>query len=209
VTQTIFIYVPGIRTRPGEAYNWSGRAVTWTNLNTPHKAEKVEYFTLAITRPFGQADRAHKLQRTLRFYSGWNIHLVGHSNGCDVIIDALRSLHQDGSGGLRLASLHLISAACDNDFRRNGLNVWADRIDRIVVYIARRDRAMVLAGTVIGSLLGYGTLGRTGPVNVKKNHPVEMVYRNFGHSDWFATDRFDAMMDALTDEVPMVGTLPA
>lgn len=196
MSKTIFIYVPGIHTTPGAAYNWCGRAVTWTQLRTPYKAEKVEYLTTALTRPFRQRGRAHKLQRTLRFYHSWDIHLVGHSNGCDVIVDALRSLQADGGDFLRIKALHLISAACDRDFKRNGLNLWFDRIDRLAVYVARRDRALDKADTWLGRLLGYGTLGKHGPTNAKM--PVEMVYRSFGHSDWFAPDRFDIMMRALT-----------
>lgn len=195
---TIFIFVPGILSVPGSAYNWVGRATTWTNTETPHKAEKVEYFSGAILRPIRQSGRVHKLQRMLRFCHNMHIHLVGHSNGCAVIVDALKLLHRDGGKFLRFQSLHLVSAACERDFKINGLNLWADRIDRTVCYIARMDKALYAADTRLGRWLGYGTLGKYGPVNAA--NPVEMIYRNHGHSDWWAPDRFDKMMRSLTDD---------
>ena len=199
MSRTVFIYIPGILTRPGGAYNWCGRAVTWTHINHENlQAEKVEYYSRALTRPFGQQGRAHKLQRVLQFYGSksYDIHLVGHSNGCDVILDALRSMKDDGSVALNIKSLHLVSAACDRDFIRNGLNLWIDKIDRIVVYIAKRDRALTAANTFFGRMLGYGTLGKHGAINEKK--PVNHVFRAFGHSDWWNRNRFDETMQMIT-----------
>jgi len=199
MSKTVYIYIPGILSRPGAAYNWCGRAVTWTHINHPNvQAEKVEYFTRALTRPFGQKARAHKLQRVMQFYSAYDydIHLVGHSNGCDVIVDALRAMMDDGAVTPNIRSMHLVSAACERDFDRNGLNLWIDKIGRIVIYIAEHDRALTAAGTYIGRLLGYGTLGKHGAVNNQK--PVDYVRRDIGHLDWWKRNRFDATMRLIT-----------
>ena len=62
----VYIFVNGIRTRPGASENWTGRAVTWSHTHSDVFAEKIEYFTLAITRPFGQKKRFLNEIRTLR-----------------------------------------------------------------------------------------------------------------------------------------------
>lgn len=198
MNKTVYIFVPGILTVPGSAYNWCGRAVTWTHLHTQHKAEKVEYFTGPLSRPFGQSRRAHKLQRTLLFYNSWDIHVVAHSNGCDVVLDSLRSLHRDGGDFIRIKSLHFISAACCRDFKKNGLNLWRDKVGRTVIYIATKDRPLKVADTFFGRLFGYGTLGRHGSIN--EAAPVETVFRTWGHSDWFAPIRLENTMRMITSD---------
>jgi hypothetical protein len=184
----VVIYVNGILTIPGNGRNWTGRAVTYTHLHADDLyAEKLEYFVGVLGRSLGQAGRAAKLATMLRYYEGWEITLVGHSNGCDVILDALRSM-----GWPEIHALHLISGACDPDFDKNGLNASGRRIGRICVYIAGADWALSLASTWAGKLLGYGDLGRRGPVNARRL--VEVVREPFGHSDWFADERLDETM---------------
>lgn len=195
----VFIYVCGILTFPGVARNWTGRAVTWTHLHTPSKAEKIEYFVGPISRVLGQGFRAGKLLSTLEFYTGWQIHLIGHSNGCDVILDALAAAENRGGGFPRIHSLHLISAACSADFEHVRLNEFvADRkIRHLHVWIAGKDNALALADTFTGRALGYGALGRSGPLNNRV--PFEQIHRPaFGHSDWFSEENFDATMQILT-----------
>lgn len=204
MTKRVSIFVCGILTFPGASRNWTGRAVTWTHRHTDQRAEKIEYFVGPISRAFGQRHRAHKLARTLEFYEGWDINLVGHSNGCDVILDTLREMPW-----MPIRSLHLISAACSADSRANGLDeLLSGRavpfsrpsepiVQRATVYIAGRDRALLLAGTITGKALGYGTLGRTGPVIWM--HPVHVVKEPaYGHSDWFTPDNFDSTMKNVT-----------
>ncbi|MEN8134312.1 MAG: alpha/beta hydrolase [Thermodesulfobacteriota bacterium] len=190
--KTVCIFVNGILTLPGESDNWNGKAVTWTHLNTPFRAEKVEYLVGPISRVLGQKKRARKLIKTLRFYQGWRIILVGHSNGCDVILDALRKMDWP-----RIERLHLLSGACEADFDKNGLNEAGTRIGSICVYVAKRDRALRLADTITGRLLGYGALGKSGPINPAL--PVETVAEpKFRHSDWFKAEHFKTTMQKLT-----------
>jgi len=191
----IHIFVNGILTRPGDADNWTGKAVTWTHLHTPHRAEKVEYFSGLITRTLLQGRRARKLAKTLRYYlaADFEIHLAGHSNGCDVILDALRLLEWP-----RIASLNLISAASAADCRKNGLNDTADSVGVVTVWIGEKDWALSLASTKTGWLLGFGTLGLTGPKNTTR--PIRVIREPIGHGDWFDAARFDLTLERLTLE---------
>lgn len=189
MAEKIFVFINGILTWPGASENWTGRAVTWTHIHSPFKAEKVEYFVGPISRAFGQRERARKLLLTLSFYEGWDIVLVGHSNGCDVIRDALEKAEWRPS----LSHLHLISAACDADFERNGFNHLRCPV---TVWRASRDWVLRLAGNpFLGRLLGYGTLGLTGPL--KARIPVESINRDFGHSGWFTDSETDTTMQLL------------
>lgn len=201
----IHIFVNGILTFPGLAANWNRRAVTWTHLHTPHRAESLEYLVTALTRWMGDTYRAKKLARKLEFYLGapdpatgkpFELVLVGHSNGCDVILDALKLL-----GWPRLEEVHLISAACDANFERNGLNraLGGEAIGRLHLYQAGRDTALKLAKSLPGRLLGYGALGAEGPCEVDCRHAIwtrieEVVEPEFGHSDWFAPAHFERTM---------------
>jgi len=194
----IFLYVNGILTWPGESKNWTGRAVTWSHIHSAFKAEKVEYYVGPISRVFGQQKRARKLRRTLEFYNGWDVTLVGHSNGCDVIRDTLEDM-----GWPLLAHLHLISAACDADFENNGFNHLKCPV---TVWRALKDQALRLVGNPLGRLLGYGVLGLSGPLNAKI--PVELVDRDFGHSDWFSDSETDPTMTKIVVPCALSRSLP-
>lgn len=189
----IRLYVPGILTLPGAADNWTGRGVTWTHLHTPDRAEKVEYFSGLLTRTLLQCPRAAKLALTLSFYQAYDfdIHLATHSNGADVALDALRLLKWP-----RIASLNLLSPACSADCNKNGLNDASDSIDRVTVWIGDKDWPLALAGTKTGWLLGFGNLGAVGPKNAARDIAVRRA--PVGHGGWFADDRFNETMLALT-----------
>jgi len=192
----IHIFVNGILTRPGESDNWTGKAVTWTHLWTERRAEKIEYFSGLFTRTLLEGVRARKVAKTLSYYlaAGFEIHLAGHSNGCDVILDALRMLNWP-----RIETLNLISAACSADCNRNGINEAADSIGRLTVWIGEKDLALGLAGTKTGWLLGFGNLGLVGPKNTTR--PIEVIREACGHGDWFNDARFDLTMGRLTSPV--------
>ena len=189
----VFLFVNGILTRPGVSANWTARAVTWTQVNTPHKAEKIEYFTTVLQRPLKNRSRAERLAHTLDFYlkAGYEVTIAAHSNGADVALDALKS-----RAWPKIKALHLISAANEADFNKNGLNQSLDRIADLHVWIAEKDWALALAATPFGKLLGYGTLGRRGPVNAKR--PVNVRRAAFGHGDWFAEDQLDHTLQFIT-----------
>lgn len=187
----IVIFVNGILTRPGSAKNWTGKGVTWFHTKRMVFAEKVEYISGALfSRSWGQKRRAEKLRKTLEYYKGWDIHLVGHSNGSDVIFDCLKNMDWP-----EIKSITLFSPACSADFEKLGLNdpKAIRNIGKINVYIAGKDWALVLASSFVGKFFGYGSLGKEGPKNNSKKAYVAK-FMNYGHSTWFEKEKFDHTM---------------
>lgn len=199
----IFICVNGIENRPADARNWNGRAVTWIHIHTDVCAEKFEYFCSALGRGWGQKKRAEHLASMIRYYinDGWEVVLIGHSNGCDVILESLGLL-----GWPRIEVLNLVSAACERDFNINGLNdaLNRNRIGTVNVYCGGKDRALGLVARLwLARRLGYGDLGLGGPVNddkalVAAKRINTTVWPDLDHSDCWKDYLFDATMTALT-----------
>ena len=198
---TIYVFVNGIMTFPGQSKNWTGRAVTWTQVTTQAKADKVEYWAGYLSRVVGQHKRAYKLYRTLAYYRGWNIVLVGHSNGADVITDCLQGFY----GLAPIQHVHLVCGACESDFARNGLNMALAerRVGEVSIYCAGKDKALKWAHTWLGRLLGYGCIGLEGPTRVRpalasRVHVIQRGWEDYGHSDCWGDDRFDDTMRMIT-----------
>jgi len=193
----VYIYVNGILTKPGDSDNWTGKAVTWTHLHTPHRAEKVEYWVGPISRAFnrGQKRRAGKLAKTIRFYAhrDWEIVLVGHSNGANVIGNASRLVPAEYRAAV--IAVHLFAAAADPDFQKVGLNRWDAPV---TLFNGGKDGALNFAHGA-GRILGYGGLGLMGvtPKNVKV--ALNVVNKSdFDHGTWFSDLEFDRSMNAVT-----------
>lgn len=200
--RTLLVYVNGILNFPGSSKNWTGRAATFTQVTTDHWAEKCEYWCGPISRALGQRDRADKLRRTLSFYNGWDIHLVGHSNGADVILTALRDWPSPP-----IAKMHLVCGATESDFNKNGLNQWigTGRVKEVVVYVAGQDKALKLAHSWPAKLLGYGVLGLHGPVNVLSSistRVTTVTWPSYGHSDCWHDANFERTMDYFLPKPP-------
>lgn len=208
--KTVYIFVNGIRTFPGSSKNWNGRAVTATHNKFADRldtvvAEKVEYFTPALTRGFLQKHRARKLIKVLNYYDGWRTVVVAHSNGADVVLDALRM------GEHRLQRLHLISPAVTWDCKKNGLGALYKDTGTILdtfptdgrlreppcLWIAGKDKALKFGGSFLGRMLGYGALGLKGPKPGTLPHRSGYVEPNFGHSEWFDQTNFDKTMNRI------------
>jgi len=196
LARTIYLFVNGVATWPGDYTNWNKRAVTFTHLRTPHRAEAFEYFCTPLTRPFREDQREKHFARSLREYSkaGWKIVCVGHSNGAAVILKAMRDAHWPP-----VEALHLVCAACDADFNRNGLNfaLHAGLIKKVCIYNGARDWAIRLANLSVGRLLGYGTLGMTGPLNMDVavgDCVGGFWWKHYGHSDCWLPHNFNQTM---------------
>jgi hypothetical protein len=186
----VYIFINGIKNDPSDAENWTDRAVTWTHINTNYRGEKFEYKAGTLTRRFKQQSRAGSLVTMISYYLNkkWDVVLVGHSNGCDIIMRALILLN-----GQRVREVHLISGACEADAEKNGLleQVKCGAIGALYLYIAGEDKAMKSAAfsqKAVGWLgLGYGTLGGMDPDEARKVYGKDAVmYKaGFGHSTWF------------------------
>lgn len=194
----VLVFINGILTSAGDSEGWTDRAVTWAHLHTDFRAEKLEYFTGPLLRRLTQQARAEKFARMLLRYAkaGYAVSLVGHSNGADLIVRILDLV----AGGARVESAHLVAAACEADFERNGINTHLRDgvLGRVQVFASTADKALGFARLTAAPLsligLGYGSLGLTGPKNVAAavRERVSVVDRpGYGHSTWFA-DEFDA-----------------
>lgn len=196
----IYIYVTGIMTFPGASNNWVGRAVTFTHLNSEARAEKIEYLSFpALSRLLGQKNRMKKLARTLTFYQDWDIHLVGHSNGCAVILDALRYLNWP-----RIESIHFFSPACKANCRKNGIrdHQYSQTLKRFIVFLGGRDIPVRIAGSYIGELFGYGTMGTKGPIGFDPSLTEVRKMSEWGHSEWWEDTNFPwTMQQVLGDSL--------
>lgn len=202
--RTIYLFVNGIATWPGNFTNWNKRAVTFTHTRTESRAEAFEYFTTPLTRPFKEDQRAKHFARALNDYSkaGWKIFCVGHSNGCDVVLDGLKR-----AGWPRVEAVHLVCGACEADFARNGLNyaLAFQRLGRAYVYCAGKDLALPLAHTLPGRLLGYGTLGLHGAIHIAesvKDSVGQLWWKDYGHSTCWEPDHFVSTMKHFFTEPP-------
>ena len=204
VRPRFYLYINGILTSPEDRHAWTDRAVTWTESHYGHLADRYEYFSGALTRRLFQSARVRDCSIRLQQYSGVERVVVGHSNGADI---ACRLLQEESQPSLELHSLHLIAAAAEADFEKNGLNhaLLTGRLGHVYLYCSRNDAALRLAqATQIFSFLGlgYGSLGRTGPRNVDPRiaDRITITWRDdFGHSTWFTPAEFAKTMAAVVE----------
>lgn len=197
-TRRVYILINGILTRPGASDGWTDRGVTWLNLHTAGKGEKFEYAASALTRRIWQDDRAKAIARMCEFYfeAGWEVVLIGHSNGCDLIARVLALCV-----GRRFRSVHLFAAAAD--WAPFSLALHAARVGHVFIYASSSDRALWWAGLSrkVGGWagLGYGNLGREVPAAAEATAGCTVIRRNeYGHSDWHARgERFESTMRLL------------
>lgn len=196
--RNVIFFVNGVRTWPGRVDNWTGRATTHV-LSHPEYgavAEKVEYFTFAMTRSLLQGRRAGKMIKCMSHFppDKWDRHVVAHSNGADVAIDAIQR------SGEKIKTLLLFSPAIDWDCLKNGLHdIYSSGLVLYAphLFIAGKDLPLKWAGTFFGKMLGYGYLGLKGPKPGTFGYSggMPITYEaDYGHSDWFNSKNFDATM---------------
>ena len=187
-----YIFINGIYTNPGSQDAWTDRAVTYINTTTRHKAEKLEYLATALSRRIKQQKIAVYLFDMIKVYRRhkFDVVLIGHSNGADIII---RTLKMCDKAGIHILGVHLLSPACSRDPQENKLNIMVDslKIRDLNIYIAGKDHMMDaarLSKKILGFLgLGYGSLGGLSKEEAIKLYGKDrIVYReDFGHSTWF------------------------
>lgn len=181
-----FICVNGILTNPGDAEGWTDRAVTWLNLRTAGKAEKFEYATGALTRRLRQQWRAEAIARMASFYiaGGYQVVLIGHSNGCDLIGRVLSQLWP-----AKVRSAHLFAAATDAAAFSHALD--EEQLGGLFLYGSAHDQALrvaALSRRLFGwAGLGYGDLGRRPEIGGLLGRSAVLSHRDDtqGHGTWF------------------------
>ncbi len=201
----VYILVPGIRTATGDNSAWCVRMADDIMRARPEaKATEFRYYAGPLTRRIKQARHARQLASVIEQWAraGFKAVVVGHSNGCDLIERAMRLVT------VPVYALHLIAAASDNDFCRNGYveKLLSESIHEVHVYYSASDAVLsraARASRLFGFLgLGYGSLGELGPVNVPASiigTAVRLHKRAYmGHSDWFSGAHYADTMDAIT-----------
>lgn len=180
----VFILVNGILNNPGASDGWTDRGVTWLNIKTEGKAEKFEYACGAITRRLRQQQRAEAIARMCDYYfhAGYEITLIGHSNGCDLIARVLE-IHQ----AREFASVHLFAPAADAATFEWAVGLW---VNRVFLYVSANDQALKWGGLTRKLFgwagLGYGSLGREVPAFFEQDTRCLVTRRDdYGHSTWF------------------------
>ncbi len=198
----VFIFVNGIKTDPEDPRAWTDRAVRWFgNLDHPDIAtDRFEYHCYALTRWIHQARRAAELAEVIAEFPKGRLHLVGHSNGCALLARAL------ALSSRYVDTLHLISAAMERDFRKNGLGprIARGQIGRTVCYCSGGDlilrRLAPLSRTLTLGLAGYGDLGAKGPPLEHWPERTDVHWDDtMGHGDWFLPENFDQTMRLVRD----------
>lgn len=197
----ILVAVPGILAHPGWAFGWTDQIVSWFQ-QPPRlwRAEKFEYFARPLTRWIGQGKRARNLAQLLYSHRHSTIHLVCHSNGGDVVCQALRILRDHEQFDphyteVRIGTIQFIASAASPDFEANGLNfaLITGMVQRVAIYQGGKDevlnklaRASRWLGRVVG--LGYGTMGYDEPRHVHESVRERVAVireREFAHGTWF------------------------
>lgn len=185
----VYIFINGILTKPSDTDAWTDRAEAWIIGNTEYKATKFEYFSGAITRRLFQNARVDMVRKIVEPYlkDNYEVVLVGHSNGCDIICRLIDKYH-----AVRATEIHLIAAACEHDFRKNGLALAmrTGRVGKVYCYLSHNDKSLSTA--VVSSWLlswiglGYGYLGLVGPSNAPNAGRTMVRWDDSkDHSDWF------------------------
>ena len=188
--RTLYYCINGILTFPGSSKNWTTRMNSWVNRHTPDGvvADRFEYFCDIFFRNVKQRERAMEIAAEVAKYrrDGYQrIVLVGHSNGCALIGEALQGCGQD------VDSVHLFAPAAED-------GVFADciregQVKRVFIYGSRNDRALRVANA-LGWLARwvpwtgrYGSLGLRGREFARLFPEVVRDCSNDGydHGTWF------------------------
>lgn len=186
----------GILTIPGDEDNWTGKMVTGThNRRENIQAEKIEYFTGPVGKIFRNKQRAMRLIKTMRRYKGRRVRGVVHSNGADMVMDAM------GIEPFRIDVLHMISPAISADCEKNGLNdaIRNNHIGRVYIWCGDKDWALRFGRSILGQLWGYGALGLEGP-QPPSDKIIVRREPEFGHSTWFNKENIESTISRVIAE---------
>lgn len=201
MSATYYVFINGICTNPGDVSAWTDAAEVWVETHCMQShATRLEYAADAIFRRMHQEERVDDLEAIVRRLAGRRIILVGHSNGCDIIERFIKRKNYV------IDEIHLIAAASEADFEKNGINnaMKLGFVKSVHVYWSKKDSALQKAkwsSTLLSWIgLGYGYLGLVGPkkVNALVASRVRHTERSIDHSEWFSEGRFNETMRSVT-----------
>lgn len=216
VPADVFIFINGILTLPSDKNGWTDRAARWIDEELEWlcaSGEALEYFTgpSLMWRTLMNQQMVRKLiRRTEQIPAGTRIHLIGHSNGCDIICSALPAIRAN------VRSITLIAAAVEHNFHFNHLNeALIDRPDlRVQVLCSPDDEVLKWLARpsrwILGKL-GYGYLGYQAAVDssaLKVFIPSQIDVVScpgFGHGDYFKPGYFDKTMQRVVFAAGLTG----
>jgi len=165
------------------------------------RSDKYEYECTFLDRRVFQWKRVKHVIELVHAYQsdGLDVHLVGHSNGSDIICRVIKDK------SVTLGGIHLIAGACDASFKKNNINqaIEDNRLDRVTVFCSDNDQALIKAGWKwiewlkyigLGYHQGSGCLGKVGPkYRSIKAHKITKVVRDntLDHPDWYKGEQLE------------------
>ena len=192
--RTLFYCINGILTFPGSEKNWTTRANSWINRHTEDGivSDRYEYFCDIFFRNVQQRKRANEIAAEISKYrrAGYRIVLVGHSNGCALIGEALNQCGQD------VYSAHLFAPAAEESAFEEAISEGL--VKRIHIYGSKGDQALQWANRLgfvakwVPWTGRYGSLGLRGPEFAARfPHQVsDHSNDSYDHGTWFAHGEF-------------------
>lgn len=196
-----YIFIGGILGDPESANEWTDKAESYVEMNCEGcGATTLPYHSDVIFRRLGQEERVDNLEIILNRLDGRPVILVAFSNGGDLVERIVKRKK------FNIEQIHLIAAASESDFRKNGFNhaLNTQMVKKIFVYYSKKDRALQGAkwSSYLASWLGlgYGFLGLTGPKYVTKRllYRVGSIPYELDHSEYFNCENFTKLMKRIT-----------
>lgn len=193
--------INGIMNDPSSLYGCTDVWEDWIEENTEFQAGKFEYQCgPLLTKDLYQNARVENVRIKLNRISS-DLYMIGHSNGCDIIQRYV------GSSARKIKELHLVAAASEADFRKNGYNaaLKENRVDYIHVYYSKNDKTLEgRFNSKLNSLLrkvgmGYGTLGYTGPKYIDPLYRDRVILHEWDckHSEYYNADNLTKLMNTI------------
>ena len=185
-----YIFVPGVLNYPGNANDWTDKAVTWIHLRqTCEAAEKFEYMALPLSRRLLAQRRAEQLAALIDRYpvESFSLVLAGHSNGCDLVARALWLCKRAAN------FVHLFAPAvpADPKFHRLKRLVETGRVGFLNLYLSGHD------GMLSRSHLGGIPAEAVREQFRDEHHTAVLDQPKFGHSTWWSPAQFEASMNLI------------
>jgi pimeloyl-ACP methyl ester carboxylesterase len=200
-----FFFINGINLKKNAYFDWHLNAARWVQSDQcPERwqAEPFSYQVSALDRWLHQQSIINSFAQVLGDHvedkSNDRVTLCGHSNGCAVICGVLRQ-----NPTIKVDELHLIAAAAQNDFVKNGLGraLSTGQVNQVFLHCSHADSALAWAKRTrwlgwFNSGWEYGWMGLDGPVNTPTIYDGKCTiwYPGYDHSSYFEPLNFDHVM---------------